>query len=161
MNTVPNSVPACPDLLLLLSIQVLGAGHPDTLASLSNLASCLRDHKRQREAYILHQSVLAMRTEALGAEHPHTVASMAATAACLKDLRHHALAELLYRNALELRSRMLGMQHNDTIASMNNLAICLNTQVGFFLHLVPLCMLSLCTWFAYPHWLPGMPALHV
>ncbi|PPK71268.1 tetratricopeptide repeat protein [Actinokineospora auranticolor] len=53
----------------------LGAEHPDTLSSQSNLAIALGSVGRYGEAVELHRGTLDIRTRVLGAEHPDTVRS--------------------------------------------------------------------------------------
>ena len=57
--------------------EVLGAEHPDTITSMSNLASTYWDQGRQDEAEQLQVQVMDMRKKLLGAEHPDTLTSMA------------------------------------------------------------------------------------
>ena len=56
---------------------VLGAEHPSTLASITNLASTLRNQGRWKEAEELFVQVMDTRKRVLGAEHPSTLTSMA------------------------------------------------------------------------------------
>ena len=51
----------------------LGDEHPDTLRSLSNLASLLQDQGKLSEAEPLFMEVLRMRRSILGDDHPDTV----------------------------------------------------------------------------------------
>ena len=55
--------------------RVLGADHPDTLASRNNLAGAYRSAGRLDEAIALFERTLADRERVLGADHPHTLTS--------------------------------------------------------------------------------------
>ena len=55
--------------------RVLGPEHPDTLASVHNLAIVLYDEGRYTEAERLDRETLDIRRGVLGPEHPDTLAS--------------------------------------------------------------------------------------
>jgi len=57
---------------LALREQALGADHPDTAASLNNLAGCYHAQGRYAAAEPLYQRALAIRERVLGADHPDT-----------------------------------------------------------------------------------------
>ena len=57
--------------------RVLGEEHPDTLMSMSNLASTYRKQGRRKEAEVLEALVMETRKRVLGEEHPDTLLSMA------------------------------------------------------------------------------------
>jgi Flp pilus assembly protein TadD len=94
---------------LELRRKVLGLEHPDTLASMNNLALALNRQGEYVEAEEMHRQTLELRRKVLGLEHPDTLASM-------NNL------------ALALRRKVLGLEHPDTLASMNNLALALSRQ---------------------------------
>jgi hypothetical protein len=50
--------------------RVLGPDHPDTLYSMSNLASVYRRQGKYAQAEALHSQTLEVRRRVLGAEHP-------------------------------------------------------------------------------------------
>ncbi|MCH8028683.1 MAG: toll/interleukin-1 receptor domain-containing protein [Candidatus Dadabacteria bacterium] len=108
--------------------RVLGEEHPDTLASMNNLAGTLGaqgDLKRARE---LQEKVLETRKRVLGEEHPDTLTSMnnlAGTLGAQGDLNG---ARELQEKVLEIAKRVLGEEHPDTLTSMNNLAGTLRAQ---------------------------------
>ena len=56
--------------------KVLGAEHPDTLASMANLASTFRNQGRWKEAEELEAQVIETRKRVLGREHPDTLTSI-------------------------------------------------------------------------------------
>jgi hypothetical protein len=55
--------------------RVLGAEHPDTLASRNNLANALYGLGEYQRSAALHQQTLGIRERVLGAEHPTTLGS--------------------------------------------------------------------------------------
>jgi hypothetical protein len=55
--------------------QVLGADHPDTLGSASNLAVGLSELGRVDEALALDRDILDRKRRVLGVDHPDTLAS--------------------------------------------------------------------------------------
>jgi tetratricopeptide (TPR) repeat protein len=60
--------------------RVLGRHHPDTLASMANLASAYRYQGRWKEAEELQAKVVETSKMVLGQEHPDTLTSMASVA---------------------------------------------------------------------------------
>jgi hypothetical protein len=71
----------------------LGAEHPDTLTSRSNLALALWDLGRLEDAESEYRAVLEARTRILGAEHPDTVGSRNNLGLVLRDLGRPAQAD--------------------------------------------------------------------
>jgi len=57
------------------SKRVLGADHPDTLATRNNLAIAYSDAGRTDEAIRLYEQILADMERVLGADHPYTLAT--------------------------------------------------------------------------------------
>ena len=110
--------------------RTLGAEHPDTLASVSNLAVCCSDMGQLQDAEALYRRALEAQERTLGAEHSDTLASVNNLAVCLKARGQLKDAEALYRRALEARERTLGAEHPSTLASANNLAVCCSTWAG-------------------------------
>ena len=66
--------------------QVLGPEHPDTLASMANVALTYGDQGRWKEAEQLQVQVLETQKQVLGPEHPDTLTSMANLAYTWKSL---------------------------------------------------------------------------
>ena len=110
------------ELLVTDCERVLGADHPDTLASRSNLALAYNDAGRAAEAIPLHEQTLADRERVLGADHPGTLASRNNLAAVYRAAGRAAEAIPLHERTLTDRERVLGPDHPDTLASRNNLA---------------------------------------
>jgi serine/threonine protein kinase/tetratricopeptide (TPR) repeat protein len=99
----------------------LGDDHPDTLASMNNLANSYSDLGRHAEALKLREETLALKKAKLGADHPHTLKSMNNLANSYAALGRHAEALKLYEETLALRKAKLGADHPDTLESMHNL----------------------------------------
>jgi tetratricopeptide (TPR) repeat protein len=106
--------------------RVLGAGHPDTLASANNLATTLHalgDHAGARE---LHQVTHHALQRMLGEDHPDTLISAHNLAITLHALGDHAGACELHQVTHNALRRTRGEDHPDTLASAHNLAITLH-----------------------------------
>jgi tetratricopeptide (TPR) repeat protein len=103
--------------------RLLGDDHPQTLASMNNLAETRRELGDLQGARDLHEQTLAARRRMLGNDHPDTLTSMnnlGATRRKLGDLRG---ARDLLENTLAARRRVLGNDHPDTLTTMNRLAV--------------------------------------
>ncbi|GFR47384.1 hypothetical protein Agub_g9098 [Astrephomene gubernaculifera] len=108
-----------------LRTKVLGVEHPDTISSLSYLASCIQN---QSEAEPMYQRVQELSTKVLGEDHPFTIRSINSLANCIINRGKYSAAEPLYRQALNLSTKVLGLKHPDTISFTHNLANCLLNQ---------------------------------
>jgi serine/threonine protein kinase len=97
-----------------------GADHPDTLASMNNLALSYRDLGRHAEALKLHEETLAIRKAKLGPDHLETLRSMNNLANSYRALGRDADALKLHEEALALQKVKLGPDHLETLRSMNN-----------------------------------------
>jgi hypothetical protein len=65
--------------------RVLGIEHPDTLASMNNLALTYENQGRWKEAEELGMHVIETKKRVLGIEHPDTLASMSNLALTYSD----------------------------------------------------------------------------
>ncbi|RYP64315.1 hypothetical protein DL771_008817 [Monosporascus sp. 5C6A] len=106
----------------------LGAEHPDTLKSVSNLGLMLSKQGKYKEAEAMHRRSLEGREEVLGREHPDTLASVNNLGLVLESQGKYEDAEAMHRRALEGREEMLGREHPDTLASVNSLGLVLESQ---------------------------------
>ena len=88
--------------------RVLGHAHPDTLASVSNLANVLNNTGKYEEAETLHRRALDGKERVLGHAHPSTLTSVNNLASVLKNSGKHEEAETLHRRALDGRERVFG-----------------------------------------------------
>jgi tetratricopeptide (TPR) repeat protein len=105
--------------------KVLGKDHPDTLGSVSNLASVLRSQGKYGEAGAMSRRALDGMEKMLGKEHPHTLRSTNNLALVLADQGKYEEAELMNRRALDGMEKMLGKEHPHTLRSASNLALML------------------------------------
>ncbi|KAE8380695.1 hypothetical protein BDV26DRAFT_279319 [Aspergillus bertholletiae] len=74
--------------VMQLQKQVLGPEHPDTLASMGNLALTYTDQGRWKEAEELQVQVMQLRKQVLGPEHPDTLAIMGNLALTYRGPEH-------------------------------------------------------------------------
>jgi hypothetical protein len=105
-------------LVLAASKRVLGKKHPNTLASMANLASTYWKQSRLAEAEALQVPGLAASKRVLGEDHPDTLTSMANLAVTYSKQGRLTDAEVLEVPLLAARKRMLGEEHPDTLTSM-------------------------------------------
>jgi Tfp pilus assembly protein PilF len=73
---------------LQLKETVLGKDHPDTLASMNNLATSLCQQGKYAEAEAMQQQTLQLKETVLGKDHPDTLASMNNLAESLRGRKH-------------------------------------------------------------------------
>ncbi|MFF6776909.1 tetratricopeptide repeat protein [Streptomyces sp. NPDC012637] len=102
--------------------RVLGADHPDTLASGYELGFALARLGRPAEALRQFGEVAEGRARALGTDHPDTLAARQETAYVLGGLGRHAEACGVYETVLAARERTTGPEHPDTLRCRHNLA---------------------------------------
>jgi tetratricopeptide (TPR) repeat protein len=107
---------------------VLGPEHPDTLTSMSNLASVLDRQGKYKEAEPINRQTLAQREKVLGPEHPDTLTSMGNLALVLRRQGKYEEAEAMNRQELECTKKVLGPEHPHTLTSMGNLASVLRSR---------------------------------
>ncbi|MFF5973549.1 tetratricopeptide repeat protein [Streptomyces sp. NPDC012769] len=104
---------------------VLGADHPDTLASGYELAFALARLGRPAEALRQFGTVAEGRARTLGTDHPETLAARQETAYALGGLGRHIEAHAVYEAVLAARERAMGAEHPDTLRCRHNLAFTL------------------------------------
>jgi tetratricopeptide (TPR) repeat protein len=107
---------------------VLGAGHPSTLTSMSNLAGTYSDQGRLEEAEKVQVEVLEKMKEVLGAGHPDTLTSMNNLARTYSRQGRLGEAEEVQVEVLEKSKEVLGAGHPSTLTSMKNLATTYSRQ---------------------------------
>ena len=108
--------------------RVQGEEHPDTLTSMNNLASTLRNQGDLAGARKLEEAVLEARRRVQGEEHPDTLTSMNNLASTLGNQGDLAGARKLQEAVLEARRRVQGEEHPDTRQAEQNLAVILATM---------------------------------
>ena len=106
---------------LAIHEKALGTEHPDTGASLNNLASLLRAQGDYAGAKPLYERALAIHEKALGAEHPDTGQSLNNLAGLLYSQGDYSGAKPLFERALAIYEKALGAEHPDTNLSRGNL----------------------------------------
>lgn len=101
----------------------LGADHPDTLHSMSNLAVGYMVTEKLDKAVPLFEKTLQLRKAVLGADHPNTLSSMNNLATAYRKAGNLDLALPLFEETLKLSKAKLGADHSDTLTCMSNLAV--------------------------------------
>jgi tetratricopeptide (TPR) repeat protein len=102
--------------------RVLGDEHPDTLASMANLASTYRHQGRWKEAEELQVQVMQTTKRVLGDEHPDILTSINSLALTYRHQGRWKEAEELQVQVMQTRKRVLSDEHPETLTSMANLA---------------------------------------
>ena len=103
--------------------EILGETHPDTLASLNNLANSYSDLGDYNKACKLQNAVYNASKEILGETHPDTLASLNNLTNSYYYLGDYNKAYKLQNAVYNARKEILGETHPDTLTSLNNLAI--------------------------------------
>jgi len=99
-----------------------GSNHPNTVATMINLARSYLAAGKQDLALPLFEETLKLSKSKLGTEHPNTVATMGNLARSYLAAGKQDLAISLFKETLQLSKSKLGTEHPHTLASMNNLA---------------------------------------
>jgi tetratricopeptide (TPR) repeat protein len=107
---------------LALRRRLLGEDHPDTLASLRDLAILYRRQDKPAQAETLLTKVLDVQRRVLGEDHPDTLESAHDLGLVYYDQEKFVQAEPLLIKALDGQRRTLGEKHPSTALTMNNLA---------------------------------------
>jgi len=97
--------------------ELLGGEHPNTLTSMSNLASRYWDQGRWKEAESLMVQVKNSRKRVLGEEHSNTLTSMSILAFTWHSQGRVDESLRLMEQCVQLRQRVLGLDHPDTMVS--------------------------------------------
>ncbi|KAJ5454948.1 hypothetical protein N7530_012717 [Penicillium desertorum] len=100
----------------------LGEDHPDTLTSMSNLASTYRNRGRWEEAEQLEVQVMETRKTKLGVDNHDTLTSMNNLSVTYKNQCRWEEAEQLDVQVMETLKTKLGKDYPGTLTSMGNLA---------------------------------------
>jgi tetratricopeptide (TPR) repeat protein len=107
---------------LALFRKVLGPEHPDTLATMNNLAISYVNAGRRDEALKLREETLALRRKVSGPEHPDTLSAMQNLAISYDEAGRRDEALKLKDEVLALCRKVLGPEHPETLIAMGNLA---------------------------------------
>jgi tetratricopeptide (TPR) repeat protein len=100
--------------------KMLGKEHPDTLTSVNNLASVLRDQGEYEEAEVMNRRALEGWEKVLWKEHPDTLRSVYCLASLLHKQKRYKTASELYQRASSSFRTILGPSHPITIACDNH-----------------------------------------
>jgi serine/threonine protein kinase/tetratricopeptide (TPR) repeat protein len=100
-----------------------GPDHPDTLASMLNLAAGYDGLGRHDDALRLREETLALMKAKLGPDDPKTLGAMNNLALSYTVFGRHDEALKLHEEGLALRKAKFGPNHGKTLGSMNNLAL--------------------------------------
>ncbi|MGW2034694.1 tetratricopeptide repeat protein [Streptomyces sp. NPDC001811] len=102
--------------------RLLGADHPDTLASRYEVAFTLSRTGRAADALREYAQVTQAREQVFGPDHPNTLAARQEMAYILGRLGRHPEAHQTYTSVLAARERVMGPDHPDTLRCRHNLA---------------------------------------
>jgi tetratricopeptide (TPR) repeat protein len=102
--------------------RTLGEDHPETLLTMSAIASLVRDTGRLGEAEALFLDTLERRRRVLGETHSSTLHTLAGYASILRQQGKVEEAIPQYQAALDGRRRLLGDDHPDTMQSIHNMS---------------------------------------
>ncbi|HEV3003508.1 MAG TPA: tetratricopeptide repeat protein, partial [Pirellulales bacterium] len=100
----------------------LAADHPDTLATLHNLAKAYLHAGRLPEAIELSEHVREVCVRTLGADHPHTLTTLNNLAGAYQAVGRLPEAIKLFEYVRDEQAKKLGADHPKTLATLNNLA---------------------------------------
>ena len=102
----------------------LGAAHPDSLASMGNLASSYQEAGKLDLALPLYEETVKLTKANRGPDHPDTLTSMGNLALAYQGTGKLALALPLFEETLKLVKAKLPANHPLALTCMNNLALC-------------------------------------
>ncbi|KAK3613652.1 hypothetical protein LTR56_027755 [Elasticomyces elasticus] len=108
--------------------KALGPEHPDTLKSVSKMATVLLSQGKYEAAEEMNRQALKGREKALGLEHHDTLTSVSNLAQVLQCQGKYEAAEEMNRRALKGYEKALGPEHPHTLTSVSNLAQVLQCQ---------------------------------
>ena len=109
--------------VLALRRQELGDDHPDTRATMNNLALAYHDAGRFNDALPLLEEIVRETKGKLGPDHPATLGAMLNLASGYQDTGRLAEAIALLEETRRRRQALFGADHADTLSSMHNLAL--------------------------------------
>ena len=109
--------------------KLLGAEHPDTLATVANLGMLHRrkGHLEQAEAFL--SRCLEARQRKLGPQHPATLTTLNNLALVYDDKGDSERARDCYTRCLTSKEDVLGPLHESTLSTVNNLGL-LSIHIG-------------------------------
>ncbi len=108
--------------ILAISLQVLGADHPDTLGARHEIARMMAERRDYAGAEAEFREVLTARIQVLGADHPNTLITRHEVARMMAERGDYAGAEAEFREVLTARIQVLGADHPDTLITRHEIA---------------------------------------
>lgn len=109
----------------------LGGEHRDTLRSMKDLATALKEQGRFTDAEVLLRQTLDTQKHALGPDHLDTFVTITVLAVVCDAQEKHVEAESLFLNLWQAQKRLLGPDHLETLATVSNLAASYTAQGRF------------------------------
>ena len=109
--------------ILPIQRRVLGVEHPDTIATLYQMAIVRTYQGRLDEARKLCEEIIPVRRRILGNEHPDTLSTLHTHATILMRQGHSAEAQRLFEEIVASKRRVLGNEHPETLKTLLNLAV--------------------------------------
>lgn len=108
--------------------ELLGMDDPDTLSSVSRLATALRLAGKYEEALPMYRRAYQGREKVLGPEDPLTLSSLNSVGLILSERGEHEEAEKMHRRALLIQEKVLGLEQRSTLQAMNDLGVLLTKR---------------------------------
>ncbi len=109
-----------------LQQEVLGKGHPDTIATLDALANIYFDEgKDWNEAEYYYKECLHLRQTKLGPHHPDSIGCLSNLAYLYQQEKRFDEAECLYASYLQLHRKHHIQWCKNSLNILNNLAFCI------------------------------------
>jgi hypothetical protein len=100
--------------------RILGEEHPDTLISITHLASIYTNQGRWNEAEVLEEQVMEVRKRILGEEHPDTLISITHLASIYTNRERWNEAEALEVHVMEMRKEKFDEKVERTAVQKEN-----------------------------------------
>ncbi len=101
----------------------LGPAHPETVASLNNLAEALQAEGKFEQALPFCEEAFRLADATLGREHADTLTSMSNLATAREGIGRRSEAIAMTEQVLSIRRRRWGPTARQTLSSANNLAM--------------------------------------
>jgi serine/threonine-protein kinase len=111
---------------LALRERALGPDHPDTAATLHNLATLMCAADDCPAARVAMERAVAISERSLGPDHPETALSLGNLGNVLRRVGDYPGAVAVHERALAIKERALGPEHRSVASSLNNLGSALS-----------------------------------
>ena len=108
--------------------KLLGADHPDTITSMTDLARTYFSQGRWNEAEQIEAQGMDIRKKLFGTEHPDTLSSITNLASIYHSQGRWNEAEQLQIQVIDMSKKLLGAEHPDTLTRMQNIAVTYYSQ---------------------------------